>query len=55
MADTYAKKPTVTRFARKKTYAGRDVKRTTVVRRNRPGLAMRKGRAMKPMRAMRGR
>ena len=46
--DKYAKKPTVKRFDRKKTYAGRDVKRTVVTRRERPGL---KGRKMRPMKA----
>ena len=47
--DIYAKKPTVKRFNRKSTYAGRDVKRTTVIRRSRP---MEKGKKMKPIKAM---
>lgn len=47
MADQYAKKPTVTRFTRKPTFAGRDVKRTTVVRRDVPG---RPARPMRPVR-----
>ena len=50
MADNYSKRPSVTRFGRKKTYAGRDVKRTTVVRRNTP---KEKGRKMRPMRKVR--
>lgn len=47
MADAYAKRPAVTRFGLKKTYGGRDVKRTTVVRRD---LQSRKMRQMRPMR-----
>ena len=46
MADTYAKKPKVTRFERKQSYDGRDVKRTSVVRRETPGN---KGRPTRPM------
>lgn len=44
------KRPSVTRFLRKKTYAGRDVKRTRVVRRN---TLRERGRKIKPM--MKGR
>ena len=51
MADKYSKRPMVSRFKQKKTYAGRTVRKTNVVRRNMP--MGRKGRAMKPMRAMR--
>lgn len=50
MADQYSKKPTVTRFTRKATYPGRDVKRTVVTRRERPGVKAREQRPMKPMR-----
>ena len=48
MADRYAKKPVVTRFVKKPTYAGREVKRTTVVRRNLP--KKRNLRKLRPMR-----
>ncbi len=51
MADQYSKKPTVTRFNRKKTYAGRDVKRTVVSKRGRPGIAKRAERLLRPMRS----
>jgi len=51
MSDLYAKKPTVTRFTRKKTYAGRDVKRTVVSRRARP---LKSGHEMRPMKALKG-
>ena len=44
MADTYSKKPSVQRFVRQKTYEGRDIKRTRVMRRNKP---MTQGRAVK--------
>ena len=47
--DTYAKRPKVTRFNQKKTYAGRTVKRTLVLNRARPGT---KGRKMRPMKAL---
>lgn len=51
MADQYSKRPSVQRFERKPTFAGRDVKRTVVVRRTRPEKT---GRAMRPMRSERG-
>ena len=54
MPNKTAKKPVVTRFTRKPTYAGRDVKRTTVVRRDRPMTKERKMVAMRPMRKGRG-
>lgn len=50
MADKYSKKPSVQRFVRQKTYAGRDIKRTRVVRRNRSEL---RGRRIKTLRKMR--
>lgn len=49
MADAYGKKPTVTRFVRKPTFAGRDVKKTSVVKRINP---LEKGKKMKPLVAM---
>ena len=49
MADRYAKKPVVKRFQTKKTFGARTVKRTVVVRRNRPGTTGRKMRPMRPM------
>ena len=49
MADLYSKKPTVTRFKRKATYAGRDVKRAVVSRRVRP---MKNGHEVRPMKPM---
>lgn len=51
--DKYSKRPKITRFIRKKTYAGRDVKKTRVERRERPMLNGRKMKAMRSM--MRGR
>ena len=49
MSDIYAKRPGVTRFTRKPTYVGRDVKRAVVSRRTHPGLIGRRPRPLKPM------
>lgn len=50
MAGQYAQRPTVKRFQRTVTKAGREIKKTTVVRRG-----VEKTRKMRPMRPMRGR